>query len=159
MYLTDLCLIFPASIFTVQRRGLCHPRALRTSGRPGTAREKERRGKEKRTGEGNIQAVGWRRGARRERDVRRARTSQYYGRSCGGSRVRFAQDSAMYWGGHRSAHLVSITRSACLLHLSSQSVKTNSRVRNFAELHAHVLEGKRPSTITCSSEILWKGCC
>lgn len=30
VYLTDLCIVFPASIFTVQYRGLCHWKAFRT---------------------------------------------------------------------------------------------------------------------------------
>lgn len=42
MDLTDLCITFPASIFTVQYRGLHHQRALRTLGHPGLTQEKAR---------------------------------------------------------------------------------------------------------------------
>lgn len=51
MYLTDLCIVFSASIFTVQYRGLCHWKAFRTLGHPGLSQEKKGREKDEQEGE------------------------------------------------------------------------------------------------------------
>lgn len=83
MYLADLCIIFLASVSTVQYRGLRYQRVFGTLGHPRLTQEKRGAGV---GGRGEENSIGWRRiysvgleaRGRREYNVIRASISQYY---------------------------------------------------------------------------------